>query len=134
VGGLDWVGWRRLTLDMDESEYPFSNCSASFSEILTLGQYYSLVIDMEKLVFASSNIYWNCNALTLNWFAHRPKNSSPPHLYKTFYFKIIPLPLSPQRFRNPASGERRIGNRVKILNSPAAVSPAYGLYTASATE
>jgi hypothetical protein len=62
-----------ITLDIDGDVRTITR-SASFTETLTPGQHYTLVIDMKPLIWAQSNIFWNGSAL-----AFEKPGDSPAH-------------------------------------------------------
>jgi hypothetical protein len=52
-----------VTLSRDGTNKTFSNLIATFNKALETGKSYTLVVDLKKLVWAASNIYWNGSKL-----------------------------------------------------------------------
>jgi hypothetical protein len=47
-----------ITLTVEEDVHVFSDLSAVFTKALTAGKHYTLVVDLKKILWAQSNIYW----------------------------------------------------------------------------
>jgi hypothetical protein len=47
-----------ITVTIGGVAHAFSGLSAAFAEALDVGKHYTLVVDLKKVIFASSNIFW----------------------------------------------------------------------------
>jgi uncharacterized protein (TIGR02145 family) len=61
------IGAMTLTLSSTGMNKTYNNISADFTKALTPGKSYTLVVDIKKLTFAKSNIYWDIGANKLTF-------------------------------------------------------------------